>query len=1653
MSATTLSAPHPDHYNRHSIASEGNPSLARDSMAEHDFPPDDHLAIRSEARADSRSPSVYSSTSDASSYSVHELAPVQVISRTPARRMSTKASFTRYDATAAYRLSDGSESIGSPGLKHKTSWSNSILSDDSVEASQDEEEDSNGAQVVASAKRVTLPERGTTMSRRISLLPGLGAIAASADSPVLSNDSRDSPKAARVVPTINEPFSPPLSDASFSFDAYDHADESTLSQSDRDAFSFSDMPTQQLLPSLPIDTRPKAVPQPEEDEDSLSELAGSKKTKATKNAWRRSGAVFNTDDAQLKQLSDIPSRTFIRTHSRSGSAASSKSSVKDSSSPSASPLAAAVGQFNKITAPLRIKSRDTSSHSLSSLPRSGSSSSLLSNKFDLLDKKKVRTASPGKIALLGSDSDTQPEPDRSSTLDVRPPTLSLDFEGSSPLFDLDFSKNFLIDAPSEPTASPTELAREVDPVTTAASVAPTVQPETTRARRSSSLAPSITSSQLPLQRSSSFASIRKPVTIIPVAEKTPEEDEADDALHIAFPMSNEIKSSPLPPLPNETYLNRATDNMQDKLRATPSCVNGRDAIAAPPVVLPLGTSLRSTLQPVPLGKQSRRRSLLQLGRKLTSEKKPAPVDPPPAPPVASLRKRRGSLDMLRSAIGLSEAAEARNADTSSRPPSRAATINTDTLDARQASPDSEHSPVDDSLIKPAAHRKSSLPGRVGMNKGTNYAFPEHRRTPSSVTSHESASSSATSRAGTLPRRDQSTPSPTARKRGPDSGFGSDSSLSAAWIALEDSLSTFVNGLRTNKADRSEAIIRGLLPFLAAHESDNTTSDVLNASLARRQRDILHAWVLHMLQDLRIGPANRGACLEGIAKVMESPFFSYFALLDDLAGQRRYASVLVSLLDFAVEKLNEKAVYANTLAFAGRLLAVAYFRLEDVGLKLMRLLPPLKPKHYDRIVAECLVSPVHGEKASIIYPPHLDALIYKDARSTAAIITPMRAVEEDEDCLAQNVSCKVEMTGNWLIRWTASDSDLPFAFYRAYYRQLASYIAASPASSSHVSLRDLLRAPGFVSVTASVLEKLDALVHRNMRSVTTLSPSGTDFSMSDHAQLAMGAKPKVLDMAHRRIATSLLEIVSQILPTDDIEQEPRYPFADLLSVWMRALTKRTSLYDVRGGFLLLDLVETLLHAICTPTSQQGGLEDQVSVRQQRQAGLRSFDTTFVLSFVRTILLKADNTVCLMRTIAFLYSSFDILTTRPQDRDMLCETVLLDEDIFERLFLHWNMSVRGYFMRLLVWRLSGIGTSVQDNPDSASSERTLALLRVFSLRLESIRRRHDEIDPLDKYDDDDYFRPKRSTICSTQGVSEQPWTVDEIAGDADMELTYRSDDASDGDSFRARGASRELKDVPGVSRVVGWLKGNLRKRSTSRTRPGTPVGSLEPFNLHIIESSPTSSYDIIEPQRDFAQSEDGTASVDQYPSEADVSAFDDAMTSQTSVSASGSPPVTPKPRREALRRSGSGNFFRFEFENETPVSDAFDAGKLSPAAKGVAIAPRQSSIGLPTTPSPKDRRLSRVVVSHRASRRFSKRASILPSPAVAIFTKHGSLVPTIPDDYTGGYDKRLHQYAIRALRDYEDALIENETWQIRPEEEDMMEDTTPRLGVAWPQIFTD
>ncbi|GAA5992393.1 hypothetical protein JCM10908_000461 [Rhodotorula pacifica] len=896
------------------------------------------------------------------------------------------------------------------------------------------------------------------------------------------------------------------------------------------------------------------------------------------------------------------------------------------------------------------------------------------------------------------------------------------------------------------------------------------------------------------------------------------------------------------------------------------------------------------------------------------------------------------------------------------------------------------------------------------------------------------------------------------------------SMSSAWMALEEAIDTYQHLLREGRADRGAIISTVVLPFLRNEEQQGRTH--LSKRLAKRQRDVLFGWVELMTSELkRTQPVHRGALLEAVATILEGHNLSIASLGDDEADQRRFRSAVVHILDFAIEKLNDKAVYANTLVFSGRILALAFFRIDGVALKLIRALPPVKRLTLRRILQEAgadenALPAVDRE----CYPSHLLPLCLTSFRDYAAqVLTPRSGQSSDTQVLVHDGDIHIEMSGNWLIRWTASDSDLPFSFYRAYFRQLSSLLVpfelrGATAGEPYLPAAHVITAPGFLFVAASLLDKSDALVHRNLRSVTSIGHSSGSFNTNDSANLAFGQKPKVLELAQRRVTTTMLDVVGgpRAGNLEAVETAPdaaarRYLFGTMLQVWIRATVKRTSMWDQRGVFLLLDLIEGLIYTLAYPVAPMSdSVEDDDSAARPDERSLDLLDIAFIFDFVRRILSEADNTVTLMRTIAFVYAHFEILTLRPHDRTELCERLILDDSLFQRLFLHWNSGCRGFFIRLLVWRVSRLGAIAREvNVPHPPDQSIVSIFNLLNVRLEAVRKRHEQLEPADNLStDDSFFRPKRSTICSTRGVKEAPWALDETGEDAgaiaDAKMApissstptldvkpSKTERLDDGNMSAEVGKT----DQTAVSKVVSWLKGGRSKKSGRANRP-KPIavpksGSAQEWPTASLPTKVETGNVLIQREQP-ALSRSGSGGASATP----------GLTRQGSSASTTS--------NSEKRRSRNSAFFAFEFENGVVSRAEVDPNLLSPGEPAGPTSPPGSSsdAASPTRPRSADRVSA---LSPRVSVRFSKRSSILPPAALDLLKATGiEEVPPIPERFRQsvqtGYDKRLHPYAVRGLRDYEDALDEWTDWVARLQEEEEQApsafDIVPRLAVNWP-----
>jgi hypothetical protein len=396
-----------------------------------------------------------------------------------------------------------------------------------------------------------------------------------------------------------------------------------------------------------------------------------------------------------------------------------------------------------------------------------------------------------------------------------------------------------------------------------------------------------------------------------------------------------------------------------------------------------------------------------------------------------------------------------------------------------------------------------------------------------------------------------------------------------------------------------------------------------------------------------------------------------------------------------------------------------------------------------------------------------------------------------------------------------------------------------------------------------------------------------------------------------------------------------------------------------------------------------------------------------------------------TRLIVVSNFSRLTLRKNDRNELCEKILLDETIFQRHYLSWNGSIRSYFIRLLVWRVARLGIDRQiKDPD------VVALFGLLNIRLETIRTRHDELEPADMTIEDELYRPKRSTICSTRAEIEAPYVVDELI--SRVEDDSESGEDSDVDVTKRPDVMEVRDSTASKSRVISWIKVGFGKAKTNSKVRGI-AGSVEAYRF----DDNSTSINPEELRRD---------SISTLEAFEDDSSFN-IQSDRLNTGPLPSPPIEEfQPLIELGPRPSSPAFFSFEFESGSPPVSPL------PSTSSSSLSNLSETTGLPSSP--------KLSNSNRQSRRFTKRQSILPPAALQSLAAIGETFNlVVPYEYKQhGYEKRLHCYAIRGLRDYEDALDEWTDWVIRLREEDGDQplsagfiDEVPRLSVAWQAGF--
>ncbi len=554
---------------------------------------------------------------------------------------------------------------------------------------------------------------------------------------------------------------------------------------------------------------------------------------------------------------------------------------------------------------------------------------------------------------------------------------------------------------------------------------------------------------------------------------------------------------------------------------------------------------------------------------------------------------------------------------------------------------------------------------------------------------------------------------------------------------------------------------------------------------------------------------------------------------------------------------------------------------------------------------------------------------------------------------------------------------------------------------------LFQAPGYTHLAAIFSAKTHGYITGAINAVTTTSAVST-FNADETAGTKGNVKPPALETANRRLTETVLALTNcrMFLRTKTfgvVECQGTSLWGSIIDIWIKSLITKTSLYAPKGVFCLLDLLDGIMSGPLIPIGSP--MMDGIT-----RTPIPFLDVPYIISVVRVILTETDHHLTLAKTIAFVWTHYEALCARVEDREELCMRLLLDPVIFERLMLFWSQSVRSYVLRLVVFRLGHIFTVPGD---VVNHEMEVATVQLLNSRLENIRRRHDELEPKEERfavlmmerSEDGTLGPNglprsKSTITMvpTAPSPEPPTRAEKLLGlGAAVPVT-------DGDS---RQSAPEVMEGKAGAKSGNWFKrsfGKQKKAKSSKVESdgeskGSPVG---PPRSILAPSTAVSKDNDTEGGLTGGHSPDSNDSFEGELSALQPRGFLMPVISHTGPgSTPGTPPAQPQ--------SPSQFAFAFELPTASPRSDTFDK-------RPIPSSPRSTVPG--STPP-------RLPPSPHMSRSFSRRSSLLHPTAASI--ADGPASPSFRKSLATvreqtGYEKRLHPYCIRMLAELEDVQKE-------------------------------
>lgn len=378
--------------------------------------------------------------------------------------------------------------------------------------------------------------------------------------------------------------------------------------------------------------------------------------------------------------------------------------------------------------------------------------------------------------------------------------------------------------------------------------------------------------------------------------------------------------------------------------------------------------------------------------------------------------------------------------------------------------------------------------------------------------------------------------------------------------------------------------------------------------------------------------------------------------------------LLAQMTYAVNKMSNRNMPASVVTFCGKAAAYAFFYCDGVAEILVRIWN-ISPETLRRVVAEKGIRrdadlKVASERIIARFPAYLHAL---SLRSLQTMAKHLRKQPQMPIAIGH-----IPWQGSWIGRWTGRDTELFFAFTKAYYTLIFRLLPEDCTSE------EIISAPAHALIQAQILNLLDATMQHSIHPTSfshlkqsQLMTFDDILGETDASATLLPLPGNLRPMAENRLIMLLRDFLSGAYTATE---KGREVFATTFELLLKASARRISVFDHDACFTLCDFMEEAL----------------VIMDRFHQASSTinlALDWPFWLEVMRK-LMESQNTMTEIRLYALLYSLWGMIVANEDRKSEICLGWLLLEDFFQAQFSHWCPMVRAYFMRLLCWRVARV-----------------------------------------------------------------------------------------------------------------------------------------------------------------------------------------------------------------------------------------------------------------------------------------------------------------------------------------------------------------------------